>query len=165
MLLPAATPNRSAARRILGALVLVCALAWIGPAAQARPRFPSTIIVDTLRIPPRASGNPGYLPLVGSPALRWLNPPATSPLPTQAPVVLYNPVTPTNSGSGNDSTRSEPTAASEAGNPPTLQPKDFLPFFQRDNTPPPVNASRNEGLLFAPARPALPTSSAEYRQQ
>lgn len=160
---PTATPVRPAVRRILGALLAVCAVALAAPEGQARVRFPGTIALEPLRLQPRASANPGYLPLVGSPALRWLAPAPSLAVPTPAPVVLYNPVA--SAKSTDTSPHTAVGTPSEPGKAPPVRPKDFLPFFQPDDSSPPASANPSEGLLFTPARPALPTSSAAFRQQ
>lgn len=163
---PTPMPARPAARRTLGVLLAVCVLGLAGPAAQARPHFPSTLVLEPLRAAPRPCSDPGYLPLVGTVPLRWLRPAAPPPAPTKAPVVLYNPL-PASANSSPDLAPSsaQNANASGAGEPSGLQAKDFLPFFKRDSSAAPAKASPKEGLLFTPARAALPSSSADFRQQ
>jgi hypothetical protein len=160
---PASTPARIAAlRRTLGAMATACALALVGPEAAARPLFPSTMVFAPLSIRPSRVAGPGYLPVAGTPPLRWRSPPPPAPSPTEAPLVLYNPPPPARPGSDRAANATVTAAKTEAQ---PLQPKDFLPFFERENRPAPANAGPTEGLQFAPARPALPTSSADYRQK
>jgi hypothetical protein len=169
MLRPTVTPVRPAVRRTLGALLAVSALALAGPAAQARIRFPSTLVIEPLRTDPSPVADPGYLPLVGTPPLRWRGQPPPPPAPMASSGALYAPrgkstaagpltvtATPAQSGNATVGTDGKPTA---------LRPEDFLPFFQRNNNTPPATTGPSEGLLFAPARPALPTSSADYHQR
>jgi hypothetical protein len=163
---PTVTPVAAAVRRTLGALLAVGALVLGGPAAEARLRFPSTLVIEPLRPAPRPVADPGYLPLVGTPPLRWKGPPPPPPAPETPTNSLYAP--PVKTPTPAPTTVAPTPADSAAGTddkPSGLSPKDFLPFFQRANNVPPVNAGPTEGLMFAPARPPLPTSSAEYRQQ
>ena len=166
---PTVTPVAAAVRRTLGALLAVGALVLGGPAAEARLRFPSTLVIEPLRTAPRPVADPGYLPLVGTPPLRWKGQPPPPPVPEAPTNSLYAPPAkaPASAPLTADTSPvpSADSAAGTDGKPPGLQPEDFLPFFQRSNNAPPVNASPTEGLMFAPARPPLPTSSAEYRQQ
>jgi len=166
---PTITPIAPAVRRTLGALLAVGALVLAGPAAQARLRFPSTLVIEPLRTAPRPVADPGYLPLVGTPPLRWKGQPPPPPVPEMPTNSLYAPPAKT-AASAPLTTATSPIASADSAagtndKPQGLSPKDFLPFFQRANNAPPVNASPTEGLMFAPARPPLPTSSAEYRQQ
>ncbi len=162
---PASTPSCLSARRVLGVLLAVCALELAGPAAQARPHFPTTLVLQPLRPAPRLCADPGYLPLVGTVPLRWLRPPSSPPAPTKAPLVLYNPIPASAKSASASPAGSQTVVAPRTGEPAGLQPKDFLPFFKRDSNASPVKASPKEGLLFTPARSALPTSSADYSQQ
>jgi hypothetical protein len=165
---PTVTSVVPAARRTLGALLALGALA-LAADAQARLRFPSTLVIEPLRTNPRPVADPGYLPLVGTPPLRWRGQPPPSPTPGVPTNALYAPPTntppPTTLTAATTPVTSADSAARTDGKPPGLRPEDFLPFFQRTNNAPPVNAGPAEGLMFAPARPPLPTSSAEYRQQ
>ncbi|MBK8475685.1 MAG: hypothetical protein IPL39_05080 [Opitutaceae bacterium] len=165
MPLPACTPACLAVRRTLGALLAVCALGIAGPTALARPHLPSTLVLEPLRPASRLYSDPGYLPLVGTVPLRWLRPQPPTPAPTKAPLVLYNPTPASAKSAGASPSQAQTMEAPGTGEPAGLQPKDFLPFFKRDSSAPPAKAGPKEGLLFTPARSALPTSSADYSQQ
>lgn len=162
---PSPSPARLAVRRTLGGLLAVCALGLAGPAAQGRPHFPTTLVLEPLRSAPRSCSDPGYLPLVGTAPLRWLRAPAPPPVPTKAPLVLYNPTPASAKAPSASPSGSQAADTPGSGEPATLQPRDFLPFFKRSSSAPPAKASPKEGLLFTPARSALPTSSADFSQQ
>jgi len=113
--------------------------------------------------------HPGYIPSVGSPALRCGEAPLPTPI-VPPPVVLYAPPTPPAPKSTQPdvaAVAAAPTAAQPTpqvtAQPTQLRPEDFLPFFQLDDGS--AKRATPEGLQFTPARPALPTSRAEYRQQ
>lgn len=159
---PATKPSRLTARRALGAVAAACALALAGPETAAGPHFPTTLVIAPFSIRLTPSHPTGYLPSSGTPPLRWHNPPPPPLPPTEPPFVLYNPP----AAPKPDPSRADTaTAAAPKSEAPPLRPKDFLPFFEHENSHPPGKAGPREGLQFAPARPALPTSSAEYRQQ
>jgi hypothetical protein len=163
------SPVRPSAR--LGGAVLIAAAALsLGPALAAAPpahRAPLYVRVQTSLFP---SDDPGYLPLVGTPPLRFR---AATPPPaaiTPPPIILYAPPPPRQETPPSDATTVAPTAPPATAQiataperpPPPMRPEDFLPYFQLNDGS--ANGS-SEGLQFTPARPALPTSQAEYRQQ
>ena len=111
----------------------------------------------------------GYIPAVGSPALRFSEAPPPAPI-VPPPVVLYAPPPPAAPKSAQTEVAAIATpppmaqpAPDVPGQPAQLRPEDFLPFFQLDDGS--AKRATPEGLQFTPARPSLPTSRAEYRQQ
>lgn len=159
--------------RLCGAVWLAAAAASVGPVLVAAPpahRAPLYVRVQTSLFP---SDDPGYLPLVGTPPLRFR---AETPPPaaiTPPPIILYAPPAPHQEAQPSDPTMvaattpppTDPAPPNTAGDrkPPPMRPEDFLPYFQLNDGS--ANGSSVEGLQFTPARPALPTSQVEYRQQ
>lgn len=152
----------------LGVLVL-----GIWPeAAEATPpsaRIPLIRRLGSALFPP---SNPGYLPLVGSPGLRFGEEEESLPI-TTPPVVLYSPRSPKEDKPAIAETpptvepvteaKPEPSPATADRKPPPLRPEDFLPYFQLNDGS--SRSAPGEGFMFTPARSELPTSQAEFRQQ
>lgn len=119
--------------------------------------------------------NPGYIPLVGSPALRLATPPPARPIepPPRALYALPPPIpegtqAPTPPPDLAATTPDDGDGPGTAPNPPSQPPppvraEDVLPYFQLDDGS--SADGSNPTLRFTPARPALPTSNAEYRQK
>jgi|GEM_PF-7018207 len=156
-----------AARILRGTVLLAVATQALAPMLCAGPAATRAPLHSRLTNALFPRSQPGYIPVLGSPALRIGTPPSPQPI-QPPPVVLYAPPPP-------PAPKTEQTvvAAADAGpqkpqptaevKPPPLRPEDFLPYFQLDD-----GASRRvtpEGLQFTPARPTLQTSRAEYRQQ
>lgn len=174
---PTTSPSaRSRATRVRAAALV--AVAVLIPAASL-PAGPArhTPLLNELRAVIFPSANPGYLPLVGTPPLRWRTPPPAPAPIAPPPVVLYTPPQPAPASSATEppaataSTAAPPTTAETAPapaqgeqKPPPLRPEDFLPYFQLYEGQS-ARGAATEGILFTPARPALPTSSAEFRQK
>lgn len=158
--------------RLCGAVWLAAAAASLGPVLVAAPpahRAPLYVRVQTSLFP---SDDPGYLPLVGTPPLRFRAETAPPAAITPPPIVLYAPPAPrqeappsapvTVATTTPPATVPAPLATATDRQPPPMRPEDFLPYFQLNDGS--ANGS-SEGLQFMPARPALPTSQAEFRQQ
>jgi hypothetical protein len=115
------------------------------------------------------TSDPGYIPLAGSPELRFRE--TAAPPPIKAPpVVLYAPpepkaATPATPTLATTTATAEPPvpAAMPDRKPPPLRPEDFLPYFQLNDGS--ARGAPPEGMQFTPARPELPSSKAEFRQQ
>ena len=160
---------RLAARILRGTVLLAIATQAMGPslcAGAASTRAPLHSRLANALFP---KSQPGYIPVLGSPALRIGTPPPAKPI-QPPPVVLYAPPPPPAPRTEQPAVvaadiapqKLQPSAEANA-KPPPLRPEDFLPYFQLDD-----GAARRvtpEGLQFTPARPALPSSRAEYRQQ
>ncbi len=169
MLRRPSSPVRAAARLHRGTLLLAVAAALLfEPSLVAEStsyRRPlHRRIIGTLFPKP----NPGYIPSVGSPDLRIGEAPPPPPI-VPPPVVLYAPPPPAAPKSTQPEVAAvtpppvEQPAPAVTAQPAQLRPEDFLPFFQLDDGS--AKRATPEGLQFTPARPALPTSRAEYRQQ
>ncbi|HLP09330.1 MAG TPA: hypothetical protein VK178_14290 [Opitutaceae bacterium] len=168
------SPTSSAhlARRLRGAALLALVAAQAIPLGATPPavRLP---ILNRLGQALFPSNDPGYLPSVGAPGLRLREVPATIPIKAP-PVALY--AVPAPAATTPDAKTNEPNTEAKPNvpdtpksivltdrPPPPVRPEDFLPYFQLND-----GSSRGapaEGVQFTPARPELPSSQAEYRQQ
>ncbi len=170
---PTASPVRPSAR-LRGAVALAAAvLAFPAalPATAPAHRLPLYVRLQSSLFP---ANDPGYLPLVGTPPLRFHEAEPPRHQITPPPVVLYAPPTPaatqpaTTPGDGaailpQPSVATQPAPVAADRKPPPLRPEDFLPYFQLNDGS--ARGTTGEGLQFTPARPELPTSRADYRQQ
>jgi hypothetical protein len=169
MLRSPSSPIRATARLHRRALLLAVAALALGQpllAGSASYRPPLHQRIGRALFP---RPNSGYIPVVGSPALRVGEAPPPAPI-APPPVVLYAPTAPPAPAATQPEVAvvappaQPPPATPEAATKPTqLRPEDFLPYFQLDDGS--THRATAEGLQFTPARPALPTSRAEYRQQ
>ena len=134
------------------------------PAVAVPPHHRAPVItrVDSSVFP---TANPGYLPLVGPPALRFAEPSVSPAGFAPPPVVLYAPRPPKPAGATAEKPTEPPPVApaqlpaTAADSPPRqVRPEDVLPYFQLGD-----GSGRGvaENLQFTPAIP----SRAEYRQQ
>ncbi len=170
---PTASPVRPSAR-LRGAVALaaaVLALPAVLPATPPSHRLPLYVRLESSLFP---KNDPGYLPLVGTPPLRFREAePPHRPI-TQPPVVLYAPPAPADTKAATPpgdvaaivpqpAADTQPAPAAADRKPPPLRPEDFLPYFQLNDGS--LRGTTGEGLQFTPARPELPTSRADYRQQ
>lgn len=165
------TSSARLARRLRGAALLALVAAQALPLGATPPavRLP---ILNRLGQALFPTNDPGYLPSVGAPGLRLREVPAAVPIKAP-PVALYAvPVPPVTDP---DAKATEPNTGPQTATadtppivltdrkPPPVRPEDFLPYFQLND-----GSSRGapaEGVQFTPARPELPGSQAEYRQQ
>jgi hypothetical protein len=161
-------------RRLRGAVALIALAATCLPPLAATPpavRLPLLSRLGKALFPPN---DPGYLPSVGAAELRLRETPGALPIKAP-PVTLYAvpepPAATASSGaSGEAGTVKQPSSAEAPPavtlsdrKPPPLRPEDFLPYFQlNDGT---SRGAPAEGVQFTPARPELPNSQADYRQQ
>lgn len=164
----------SSPRRPTRATILVLGLmAFVGAPtpAEASPISGHRPMLDRVRTALFPVRDPGYLPLVGTHGIRIA---ATKPAPatiTTPTITLYAPPVPAElmptepevSSEAAEPTAAEPdTASTNPPKPAPVRPEDFIPYFQLGEG---ANPGAESSLRFTPARPALPQSNAEYRQQ
>ncbi|MFT3829518.1 MAG: hypothetical protein QM691_07410 [Opitutaceae bacterium] len=166
------TSSARLARRLRAAALLALVVAQAFPLGATPPAVRPPII-NRLGKALFPTNDPGYLPAVGSPGLRLHAGPAAIPIKAP-PVALYavpDPVAMAAAAKPTEaSTAPQPVVADTPKpvvltdrKPPPVRPEDFLPYFQLND-----GSSRGapaEGVQFTPARPELPSSQAEYRQQ
>jgi len=165
------SPVRFSAR-LRGAVLLAAAALSLAPALPAAPPLHRETLfrrLGTALFPP---SDPGYIPVVGAPSLRFSTRPPPVDTITPPPVVLYAPPAPPPVPPEPPPTVAAATTpgTAPAGAPPPvgtamppLRPEDFLPYFQLDDGS--SHSATPGSLQFTPARPALPSSRADYRQQ
>ena len=157
----------------LTTLVLgVGAFCSLMPELAANPLYGRPALGTRLRTALFPAPDPGYLPLVGTHALRIADLlPAEAPITTPS-IPLYAPPIPAEAtpAATGDSTsegatpvpEESPTPALADRKPPPLRAEDFIPYFQLGSG---ANPDAEASLRFTPARAELPQSRAEYRQQ
>ena len=147
--------------------MLLAAALVLAPALAAIPRGQRPPLAERFHAALFPAEDPGYIPLVGSPPLRFGAERPAPPAVRPPPVVLYAPP-PRAAATAADPATTGPTVTTAADTteppatvaPPSTQvkPEDVLPYFQRDD-----GSVRNvDALHFTPA---LPSSRADYRQQ
>lgn len=145
-------------------VALAAAVLAAVPAAAVPPHHRAPVItrVDSSVFP---TANPGYLPLVGPPALRFAERSDSPAGFAPPPVVLYAPRPPKPEGETGEKPAEPPPVSSSQlpatavePTPRQVRPEDVLPYFQLGD-----GSGRGvaENLQFTPAIP----SRAEYRQQ
>ena len=163
------SPVRSAPRHLRGAALLAAAALALGSPLFAGPSSYRDSLPRRLAHALFPKSNPGYVPVVGSPALRIGEFPPPAPI-APPPVTLYAPPPPPSPqpaqpevAASDAPAQQTPSAPATTATPSPIRPEDFLPFFQLDDGS--AHRAPAEGLQFTPARPSMPTSRAEYRQQ
>jgi len=164
------SPVHSATRHLRGAALLAAAALALGSPLFAGPPSCRDSLPRRLALALFPKSNPGYVPVVGSPALRIEEVPPPAPI-APPPVALYAPPPPPSpqpaqpevAATAASAQQPQATAPATAATPSPIRPEDFLPFFQLDDGT--AHRAPAEGLQFTPARPSMPTSRAEYRQQ
>lgn len=159
-------PSRTAIL-VVGLLAFAAALT----PAEASPISGHRPLLDRVRTALFPVRDPGYLPLVGTHTIRIA---AATPTPAAIitpSITLYAPpapeelIPPETEGTGESVEQAATEPAAEAATPPKpdpVRPEDFIPYFQLGEG---ANPEAEANLRFTPARPALPQSNAEYRQQ
>lgn len=156
-------PLRPSAPRSATGLALVAAALLAAPLVATPARAPLLTRLEASLFPAQS---PGYLPLVGTPGLRFAEPSVAAAGIKPPPVALYAPRVPAPPLSAQEAKPMEPapTPATQppatANNQPSppVRPEDVLPYFQLGDG---SGRGLAEGLQFTPAQP----SRAEYRQQ
>ncbi len=146
-------------------VLLLAAAVFLGPALHALPPAHRLPLASRLILSAFLPADPGYLPLVGTPPLRFAEapPPAVGIRPP--PLVLYAPPAPKSgepTGSLAATAATTPAVAPAAAAdrpPPSVRPEDFLPYFQLGDG---ASGSAPGDLQFTPA---LPASRADFRQK
>lgn len=146
-------------------VLLLAAAVFLGPALHALPPAHRLPLGSRLILSAFLPADPGYLPLVGTPPLRFAEPPRPPVGIRPPPLVLYAPPAPRSvepEGSLAATVATTPAVAPPASadrKPPSVRPEDFLPYFQLDDG---ASGSASGGLQFTPA---LPASRADFRQK
>ena len=147
------------------ALAVLMAFAGL-PEVSAGPR--ATALVHTVMGGECGRADRGYLRSAGPAPFRWLEA-ALPAVIARPPVVLYAPPAESSASPAPAATGAPPASSAGPDNAgekkPSIRPEDFLPFFESGAGSTAPHAHGSDGLLFVPAQPALPTSSAEYKQK
>jgi hypothetical protein len=142
----------------------MCAALTVFTAAQIRASIADLPLPYRLWSKLFPTKDPGYIPIVGTPALRVLAPATAAPAIRPPPLALYAPP---------DRSKPAPTAPPPAPVPATppqqpaefgapkqapVRPQDLIPYFQLNDG----SAGIGDALQFTPA---MPSSQANFRQK